>query len=111
MEREGQAVPVVARKAVEGIVELLEPERVILFGSYARGQAGPGSDLDLLVVIETDEPPLEACIRVRRAARARCHGVPMDVLAYTPEELEARLAAGHPLLERILREGVALYAR
>lgn len=105
------SVPQVARDLVAGIVRGTQPERVILFGSHARGEATAESDVDLLVVLETDEEPAEACVRVRRAARQARRGVPLDVLVYTPDELDARLAAGDPLLRHILREGVVLYAR
>lgn len=41
---------------VEQIVEVLDPERIILFGSYARGEAGPDSDVDIAVIAKTDQP-------------------------------------------------------
>lgn len=103
--------PDLARDVAASIVERVAPERIILFGSHARGDAGADSDLDLLVVLDTAEPPAEACLRVRRAARERHRGLSLDVLVYTPDELDARLAAGDPLLRHVLREGKVLYAR
>jgi predicted nucleotidyltransferase len=100
-----------ARDAAAGIVEALQPERVVLFGSMAGGHAGPDSDLDLLVVLDTREPLPDATIRVRRAARARCRGIAMDVVVYAPQDYRDALARGHPLLRAIEREGIVLYAK
>ena len=46
----------IVREIVDKIVEVLDPEKIILFGSWARGEAGPDSDVDLAVIAETDEP-------------------------------------------------------
>jgi predicted nucleotidyltransferase len=102
--------PLISEIAAD-IIEAVDPERIILFGSHARGTAQADSDIDLIVVMETEERPADACIRVKRAARAGHKGVPMDVLVYTPREFADRLEHGDPWIRQLSREGVLLYAR
>lgn len=78
--------------------------RVSLFGSYARGRADLFTDLDVLVVRETDEPFVT---RHRSLYRALALPVDLDLICYTPEEFEA-LRERH-FLRGILREEVVLY--
>ncbi|MCI0644323.1 MAG: nucleotidyltransferase domain-containing protein [Chloroflexi bacterium] len=95
--------------AVEALAQRYEEiEEVILFGSLARGEAAPGSDADLLVILrESDLPFLERSVRYRPAAA----GLPVDVFAYRRAELEEMLANGNPLIEQALGEGISLFAR
>ena len=82
-----------------------EIDRVVLFGSLARGDAGPGSDADLLVVVNhTDLPFLERFVRYAPAGV----GIGVDVFAYTQSELQKMLAEGNPFIARALSEGVDL---
>lgn len=83
-------------------------ERAVLFGSYARGEADDVSDLDLLVVERSELPFPE---RGRRHAPVFRLGVGVDLLVYTPEELERLRREGSPLVARAEREGVVLYER
>lgn len=83
-----------------------EVERIILFGSRARGDARPDSDWDFLVVMASHERPTQRGIAIRRVARI--HGVPMDFLVRTPEEV----AEGFPMMaDDIIREGKVIYER
>ena len=94
------------RKAMD-VQKSLCPEidRVVLFGSLARGDAGPGSDADLLVVVNhTDLPFLERFVRYAPAGV----GIGVDVFAYTQSELQEMLAEGNPFIARALSEGVEL---
>ena len=70
---------------VRGIVETARPEKIILLGSRARGDALPDSDFDLLVLQESDEPgyPRDAALYLALAGL----NAPVDVLTYTPEEV------------------------
>ncbi|NJD51670.1 MAG: nucleotidyltransferase domain-containing protein [Candidatus Methanoperedens sp.] len=89
--------------------ERFNPEKIILFGSYAWGKPDRDSDLDLFVVMESKERP------IKRAASLRCmlkdRYVPMDILVRTPEELKQRLDIGDPFIMKILRDGQVIYAR
>lgn len=68
------------------IIEGLKPERVLIFGSYARGEAGPDSDVDILIIRDSDERPV---VRRRQALLLlRGSGVPKDIFVLTPTEFE-----------------------
>ena len=94
---------------VRRIVETAQPEKIILFGSRAHGDARPGSDFDLLVIKESDEP------RYRRDAPLylALAGVnaPVDVLTYTPEEVRDWSAVPQAFLTTAIREGKVVYEK
>ena len=79
--------------------------KAILFGSLARGEVTPFSDLDLLIVQETDARFLN---RLEPFYAGLGLGVDADILVYTPQELE-RMQASNPFIRRILREGKVIY--
>lgn len=92
------------------IVEHFQPIRVILFGSYANGDARPGSDVDLLVVMPHEDRPFQAAARVRRLLRRAVGYVgALDVMVRSPEELDHRLAMGDSFMQDIIRDGKILY--
>ena len=91
------------------IVERFQPERIVLFGSRARGDYRPDSDLDLFVELETPLSPPERAIAISRAFGL--HPWAMDVLVYTPEEVERLRDVVGTLLYTIEREGEVLYER
>jgi len=68
------------------IALLFQPERIILFGSQAYGQPTEDSDIDLMVVMETDAPPHKRAIPIRRALKGM--GQAKDIIVKTPEEFE-----------------------
>lgn len=93
--------------AVERLRRRFDPERIVLFGSMARGTQTRRSDLDLFLVLNTDKPPLQ---RIGQVLEELVDSPwPLDVIVYTPEELE-RLS-DRPFVRRILREGRLLYER
>jgi predicted nucleotidyltransferase len=91
------------------IVEHCRPRRVILFGSRARGDARPDSDVDLLVEMETSDPMRERRRKIRELFRGRRWG--LDVLVYTPEEMAERRGSLASIVGEIEREGRLLYER
>jgi len=94
---------------VEKIVEAFHPWRIVMFGSRARGEAGPGSDLDLFVEMESDAAPRDR-VRAVDALFDRRRWA-MDLLVYTPEEAAQRKDVIGTLLYTIEREGKLLYER
>ena len=89
------------------IIDALHPLRIILFGSAARGQMGPNSDLDILVVMNTKERPAERVLAISRLLRPR--PFPMDILVRTPSEIAAALEQRDSFIQEILARGKVLY--
>jgi uncharacterized protein len=82
------------------------PQRVILFGSYARGTADPDSDIDLLVVASFEGSGFRHSLEILNRLDIR---LPVDLLAYRPEDVRRRYAEGDPLIREALDHGKVLY--
>ncbi|HBT19929.1 MAG TPA: nucleotidyltransferase domain-containing protein [Peptococcaceae bacterium] len=82
-------------------------EKIILFGSLARGDVGRESDIDLLIVKKTNKRFLDRLDEFYSRIQPR---VAVDVLVYTPEELES-LAETRRFVKEILAEGVVVYEK
>jgi len=91
------------------IVEEFHPHQLILFGSYAYGETDSDSDVDLLVVMDSNEPMVQRIIRVAKVAQVRF--LPMDILVYTRDEISERLAKNDFFIIEILTKGKVLYRR
>ena len=100
--------PILA-EMVNRLVRQFGPERIFLFGSRARGQGGPDSDYDLLMVVSTSSLPRYK--REQAAFRALCGvGAPKDIVVLTREEFEKKLPVVTSLPATVEREGRLLYA-
>jgi predicted nucleotidyltransferase len=97
------------RQMVRRIVDQFHPEKVILFGSHARGEEGPGSDVDLLIVMPLSGSKREKQVEIRMALQAIC--VPKDIVVTTPEEFRWRQEIPGTIERPAAREGRVLYAR
>jgi predicted nucleotidyltransferase len=84
-----------------------EPQQVILFGSRARGEEQADSDLDLLIVMDTDLPRHKRPLPFYRALSGL--GLAKDIVVYTPSEVEDWKTASCSLVATVLREGEVLY--
>ncbi len=102
-------LPQVIDQMVRRIVDRFDPERVILFGSHARGPAGPDSDVDLLVVMPVAGSKREKQLEIRRALGE--FRVPKDVIVTTPEDFAWRQEIPGTIERPAAREGKVLYAR
>jgi predicted nucleotidyltransferase len=89
------------------LIEKYNPEKIILFGSAARGDASPDSDLDFLII--KNDTPHKGRDRMIQVSRLIDRNLPADFLVYRTEEVEKRLAMGDPFLEMIMAEGKVLY--
>lgn len=101
--------PELIASAVDRIIRRFKPQKVILFGSHARGQAGPQSDVDFLVVLEECDNKLEATVEILRELRGV--GFAKDVVVTTPEEIGRRGDLIGTVLRPALREGKVRYER
>jgi len=97
------------QEMVRRIVQRFDPEKVILFGSHARGEANPDSDVDLLVVMRVAGSKREAQIQVRSALHD--FRTPTDVIVTRPEDFDWRQRVVGTIEYPATREGKVLYAR
>jgi predicted nucleotidyltransferase len=104
----GQEVPPPAAEALRRILDVSKPERVILFGSWARGEASRDSDLDLLVVLPLAESRHRIALRLLKALAGL--PVPKDVIVLSPEEWELKRDIPGTIAYPADREGRLLYA-
>ena len=88
------------------IVEAFHPEKVILFGSHAYGAPRHDSDVDILVVLPFEEPPVYKALEILTRTDPR---FPVDVLARTPEQVAERLALGDFFMRGVIERGKVLY--
>jgi len=94
---------------VATLVEKYKPEKIILFGSLATGKMHEWSDIDLLIIKETDKRPLDRATEVYTLLGD--YREPMDLIVYTPAEVELLLNEGSFFVAEILAEGKALYEK
>jgi predicted nucleotidyltransferase len=94
---------------VNRIVEHFDPEKIILFGSHARGEAGPDSDVDLLVVMPVQGSKREKQLEIR----ALLHGIQLakDIVVSRPEDFDWRKDIVGTIEYPATKEGKVLYAR
>jgi predicted nucleotidyltransferase len=90
------------------LISKYQPDKIILFGSVATGQVAEWSDIDLLIVKDTDVPFLE---RLKEVALLCAAPVGVDYFVYTQAELDAMIDAGNPFIRQALKEGQPLYDR
>ncbi len=95
-------------KKIVRALKQYDPERVILFGSAARGDADAHSDIDLVVIKDTPERFLDRIGQVYDAVKP---DYALDALVYTPEEFNAMHARHNPFIEEIIRDGIVIYDR
>lgn len=93
-------------QVVKQIVEKFKPQKIILFGSYARGNPRPESDVDLLVVMDTPLKEVQQAIQISQEIDYRFG---LDLIVHTPEYLAKRVKMGDWFLRDVLQEGKVLY--
>lgn len=97
------------QKMVHRLVDRFDPDQIILFGSHARGAAGPDSDVDLLVIL-----PVSGSRRAKQIEmRVALHDirVPKDIIVATPDQVAKQKDIVGTIIRPALREGKVLYVR
>lgn len=97
-------------KIVQRLVEGLQPEQIILFGSYAYGEPTQGSDLDLMIIVSESSEPTHRHEQ-RAYACVGAVGVAKDLLVVTREEFEKQARVVTSLVRRVKEKGRVLYER
>lgn len=96
-------------EVVGRIVAGVDPDKVILFGSYAYGKPNRDSDLDLLIIKETDKPRYKRGREVRKHLRGM--KIPLDIVVYTQEEIREFAEVETSFIAQVVKEGRVLYER
>jgi predicted nucleotidyltransferase len=105
--RKGRVNRRVLGDVLRRVVEAAQPEKIILFGSAARGEMGPNSDIDLLVIKGGKFNRWRLTTAIHRHLRGK--GAPVDVVVVTPEEVERHGDSPHLVIRPALREGKVVY--
>lgn len=92
---------------ISKLVEEIDPQKVILFGSFARGDFHQGSDVDLVVIADWSQGFLD---RIRILLELNSE-LPLEPIGYTPEEFSKMLSQGNRFAQRILEEGIVIYEK
>ena len=96
-------------QAVEQVVKQImayKPERIILFGSYARGEQDEYSDIDLILIKKTDTRFIQRQIEVLSHVSSEFR---VDPIVYTPEEFLSMIESENPFIEQVLKDVKILY--
>lgn len=93
----------------EKIKKNYKPCKVILYGSYIYGKPDKDSDIDLLIIKETNKSPIDRWIELKKILRDITKKVPVSPLVYTPKEVKERLAIKDFFIKEILEKGKVLY--
>jgi predicted nucleotidyltransferase len=88
------------------IADKFQPEKIILFGSYAYGQPNQDSDVDLLVILDFEGISVQKAIEIRQAID---YHFPLDLLTRTPQHIQQRLEMGDFFIRDIVEKGRVLY--
>jgi uncharacterized protein len=94
------------KRLCQQIVDNFQPEKVVLFGSYAYGTPNEDSDIDLLVIMPFDGNELDQMVTVRRRLKST---FPLDVLVKTSAQLKERIEMEDFFIKEIIEKGTILY--
>ena len=97
------------QQAVDRIAARFHPHKIILFGSWARGQGATDSDADLLVVMPVDGSKREQAVQIDLALEGI--PIPIDLIVVTPEDVEKCRETTGTIIREAVREGKVLYER
>lgn len=96
---------------VEKLKSEYKPLKIILFGSYAYGNPTEDSDIDLLILKDTNKRRVDRFVQVKRIIYNPNCKIPVSPLVYSPEELEERLRIGDDFIKEIIQKGTILYEK
>lgn len=99
----------VLEEMVDRLVKELDPLKIILFGSYSAGKASENSDVDTLIIKESDLPRYKRSVPAYRALSGLI--IPKDILVYTPEEVEEWSEVPQAFISRVIDKGTVIYEK
>jgi hypothetical protein len=101
---------VVPSALLDPVVAYFNPRRVIVFGSFARGEAGPDSDIDLLVIVDDDTPPDKVTLKAGYQSR-KSYREPADVIPVRERIFQRNSRIAGTLSRAAVLDGVVVYER
>ena len=101
----------ILNEIINRIANAFNPEKIIIFGSYAYGEPTNKSDIDILVIMNTDKKEIDRMIAVSKIIHEYHKKFDFDILVKTPKEIKERLKIGDPFIGEILSKGRIGYAR
>jgi len=103
------------RKIISEIVEKIkkdyQPDKIILFGSYAYGTPTEDSDIDLFIIKNTKKDSIYRFAEVKKIVYSPDRIIPISPLVLTPNEIDEQLSHGNDFIKEVLKKGETLYAR
>ena len=96
-------------KMLNKIISEYKPEKIILFGSYAYGTPDKDSDIDLLIIKDTKDRPIDRRVCVREIVSDPKRRIPFESIVLTGKELQERIEIGDQFIDEILTKGEVLY--
>jgi uncharacterized protein len=104
-----QSLPPLVNRTLQRLIRAFAPEKILLFGSWAKGTRHIGSDIDLLIIADLPGSPAAHARRARQLAADSFP--PVDIVFATPEEVASAATAKSPFLLSILGTGITIYRR
>ena len=90
------------------IANAFNPEKIIIFGSHAYGRPTEKSDIDILVIMESNKREIERMVAVNKLLREHLKKIDLDILVKTPADVKHRLEIGDPFISEIISKGRVL---
>ena len=90
------------------IANAFNPEKIIIFGSHAYGRPIENSDIDILVIMESNKREIERMVAVNKLLRDYYKKIDLNILVKTPAEVKHRLEIGDPFIGEIISKGKVL---
>ncbi|MEK6828173.1 MAG: nucleotidyltransferase domain-containing protein [Nanoarchaeota archaeon] len=106
---DGRKTSKLIKSMTKKIRDKYNPEKIILFGSYAYGRPKKDSDVDLLIIKRTNARHIDRSVKIREILKEENRFVAIEPLVYTPEEVNKRLKLEDDFIKTILEKGVILY--
>lgn len=97
------------REITNKIIRNYDPDKIILFGSYASGTAAEHSDIDLFIVKDTELPRIKRSLQIRLLLFGS--KIPIDILVFTPQEVEKSVNIKYSITNEVMNKGKVLYEK
>jgi len=104
-------IETILNEVINKIVKTFNPVKVIIFGSHAYGKPTEKSDIDILVIMETDKREIERMVAVSKSIREYHKKIGFDILVKTSAEIKHCLEIGDPFISEIISKGRVGYAQ